>query len=91
MLCFHFQVVSQTTTVQGLTQSVVMEALSTFADAMPTKIVRLERSVTPETWTAMATTRSAFPMVAFRLTKTVLATMRFATCLTMTTVTGVTT
>ena len=91
MITLQFQVVPQTTTVQGLTQSVVMEALSTFADAMPTKIVRLERSVTLETWTAMATTRSAFRTVAFRLTKTVLATMRFATCLTMTTVTGVTT
>ena len=90
MLCFQFQVVSQTTTVQGLTQSVVMEALSTFADAMPTKIVRLERSVTLETWTAMATTRSAFQMVATSWMTTALAMMRFVTFLTMKTASTVT-
>ena len=90
MLCFHFQGVPQTTTVQGLTQSVVMEALSTFADAMPTKIVRLERSVTPETWTAMATTRSAFQMVATSWMTTALAMMRFVTFLTMKTASTVT-
>ena len=90
MLCFQFQVVSQTTTVQGLTQSVVMEALSTFADAMPTKIVRLERSVTPETWTAMATTRSAFRTVATSWMTTALAMMRFVTFLTMKTASTVT-
>ena len=90
MLCFHFQGVPQTTTVQGLTQSVVMEALSTFADAMPTKIVRLERSVTLETWTAMATTRSAFQMVATSWMTTALAMMRFVTFLTMKTASTVT-
>ena len=90
MLCFHFQGVPQTTTVQGLTQSVVMEALSTFADAMPTKIVRLERSVTLETWMAMATTRSAFQMVATSWMTTALAMMRFVTFLTMKTASTVT-
>ena len=90
MVTFQFQVVPQMTTVQGLTQSVVMEALSTFADAMPTKIVRLERSVTLETWMAMATTRSAFQMVATSWMTTALAMMRFVTFLTMKTASTVT-
>ena len=81
MLCFHFQVVSQTTTVQGLTQSVVMEDLSTFVDATPMKTARLGRFATQETWTEMATTRSVSRMVAISWMITALAMMLFVTSL----------
>ena len=90
MLCFHFQVVPQTTTVQGLTQSVVMEDLSTFADATPMKTARLARFVTQETWTEMATTRSVFRMVAISWMITALAMMLSVTSLTMRTASTVT-
>ena len=85
MLCFHFQVVPQTTTVQDLIPSVDMEDLSTFADATPMKTARRGRFVTQETWTEMGTTRSVFRMVATMTTASVKDLMQSAIFQLMTT------
>merc|ERR550532_983626 len=80
----------RTTTVQDLIPSVDMADLSTFADATPMKTARLARSVTQETWTEMATTRSVFRMVAISWMITALAMMLSVTSLTMRTASTVT-